>query len=642
MSKLNKWKLLEPVRVGTMLLRNRIVMSPMLTSFARPDGSVTKVMLDYYAERAKGGVGAIITEYSYVDDSLSRAAPCQLGIHNDDMIAGLNGLAEIIKINGAAALIQIVHGGRQCAPGAIKKQPVAPSAIPLMGIMPRELTIAEIEEIECAFAEAAKRAKQAEFDGVEIHGAHGYLLCEFLSPYTNRRTDKYGGNLESRGLFAIEIIQKVRDSVGEEFTVGYRMSADEYTPGGLTLEETSQFAGMLEASGIDYIHVSAGTEETIHHMIPPMYTAKAHNVHLSEGIKKVVRIPVITVGAHDVETGEKALNEGKADLVAMGRALVADPELPNKLASGRIGDIRPCIRGNEGCLSRVILGLAMRCEVNPACGREGYYRIAPTKKKKVVVIGGGIAGLEAARLAALRGHEVTILEMGERLGGHLVEATVPKFKEKTRALLDWAVAQVQKGGVKVELKTEATPALIKVLKPEALIVAVGSDFAIPPVPGCDKVCVITAGDVLVGKRNVGSNILVVGAGLIGCETALYLADELGKKVTIVEMLDEMLAGTEYCCQRVLAERLQEAGVKVHLGWHLDEIKDSGAICTDKKGERHEIDVDAVILATGLQARKELIERFEELAREVYVIGDCNKACKIYNCFEDAWHAALQI
>jgi len=287
----DQWKLLEPVTVGGVLLRNRIVMPSMESRLSRPDGSVTKTMIDYYVERARGGVGAIIVENTFVDDKESRSSLSSSGLHNDHMIAGKSDLAEAIKAHGAVALIQISHGGRQCHPGATGRQPVAPSAIPckVTGVMPRELTLAEIEEIQNAFAEAAGRAKQAGFDGVEVHGAHGYLICGFLSPYTNQRTDNYGGRLENRALFALEVISKVREKVGDDVIIGYRMSADEYVPGGLTLEETSRFARMLEEAGVNYVHVSAGIYESGHHIVPPMYLPKAHLVHLAEGIKKPSR-----------------------------------------------------------------------------------------------------------------------------------------------------------------------------------------------------------------------------------------------------------------------------------------------------------------------------------------------------------------
>lgn len=640
-----KWKLLEPVQISSMLLRNRIVMSPMETRLSRPDGSTTKVMIDYYTERAKGGVGAIIVENTFVDDKNSRSSFVSSGIYNDHMIASKNELAEAIQTNGVAAILQISHGGRQANPSATGRQPVAPSPIPckFMGVMPRKLTIAEIEEIQNAFAEAARRAQQAGFNGVEIHGAHGYLICEFLSPYTNRRTDKYGGRLENRARFPLEILRKVRERVGSEFIVGYRVSGDEFVPGGLTLEETSRFARMLEEASVDYIHVSAGIYESLHKLIAPMYIEAANLVHLAEGIKKAVNIPVIAVGALDVQTGEKALQKGKADLIAFGRALIADPELPHKLASGRADDIRPCIRANEGCISRFLLAQTIRCEVNPACGRESEFRITSAAiKRRVMVVGGGIAGIEAARVAAMRGHEVTLVEKGKKLGGHLIESSVPRFKWEMRELLDWATNQVSKSNINIQLNTEVTPSLIHKLKPEVLIIAVGSDFTVPAVPGVDKPCVTMANDVLSGKKAVGNKVVVLDAGLIGCETALYIAEELKKKVTIVDMLDEMLVGTELLSKIALTERLQEAGIEIHLGWHLDKITDEGVVCTDSKKERHQIEANTVVLATGLKAKKELVEQLKDPTHEVYVIGDCAKPRKIYNCFEDAWLAALTI
>ncbi len=640
-----KWKLLEPIQVGTMLLRNRIVMPPMFTCSSRPDGSVTKTTLDYYSERAKGGAGAIIVEFSYVDNIASRAAPGQLGIYNDHMLAGLNELAETIKAHGTTAFIQIHHGGRECWPTATGRQSVAPSAIPcgVVGGMPKALDIAEIAAIQEAFTDAAGRAKRAGFDGVELHGAHGYLLCEFLSPYTNRRIDKYGGRLENRARFPLEIVEKVRDRVGGGFVVGYRMSADEYVLGGLNLEETTPFARMLEDAGVDYIHVSGGIYESAHHTLVPLYVEKAHHVHLARGIKEAVSIPVVTVGAHDIYTAEEALQAGKADLVAMGRALIADPQLPRKLGTGTIEDIRPCIRGSEGCSSRVDVGMTMRCEVNPACCREASFTITPApKKKRVMIVGGGIAGLEAARLCALRGHEVTLLEKGDGLGGHLAEAAVPSFKEDTGRLLDWSTTQIQKLGVHVELKTEVGPSFVRRHKPDVLILAVGSDFVVPEVPGSDKACAMKPDDVLLGRQTVGDRVVVVGAGLIGCETALYLAEEYKKTVAIVEMLGQMLTDVPGVCQIALTARLKEAGVEIHLGWHLDEIRDNGVVCSDKKWQKHGIEADSVVLATGLREREEQSDRFQGLAPEVYAIGDCVRARKIYNCFEDAWRVALQI
>ncbi|MFC2024443.1 FAD-dependent oxidoreductase [Chloroflexota bacterium] len=639
------WKLLDPIKLGSSYLKNRIVMPPMESRLSRPDGSVTKAMIAYYEERAKGGVGAIIVENTFIDNKESRSSISSSGIYNDHMIASKSELAEAIKAHGTVALIQLSHGGRQCHREATGLQPVAPSAIPckVIGVVPRELASAEIEEIQNAFAEAARRAKQAGFDGVELHGAHGYLLGSFLSPYTNKRTDQYGGPLENRALFALQIIRGIRKKVGNDFIIGYRISADEYIPQGLTLKETKPFAKMLEESKIDYIHVSAGIYESGHHTVPPVYFPKAYLVHLAWGIKKSVKIPVITVGAHDIYTAEEALQEGKADLVALGRGLIADPELPNKLATGGINAIRPCIRGNEGCLSRFDTAVPQRCEVNPACGRENEFKITQAANKKdVMVIGGGIAGLETARIAALRGHSVTIVEKEEKLGGHLIEASVPRFKESTRQLLNWIITQVKISGVKIKLGIEADASFVKQAKPEVLIAAVGSDYHVPQIPGCNRGYVATAGKVLLNGKITGEKVVVVGAGLIGCETALYIAEELEGKVTIVEMLDDMLVGIQRTCHEALRERMQKMGIVVNLGWCLDKVSIAGVECLVKNGGTVKIKADTVVLATGLVPRKNTKERFINLAPETYAVGDCIQARKIFHCFEDAWRVALYI
>ena len=643
----SSWKLLEPVRVGTLLLRNRIVMPPMETIHNNADGSVSQDTIDYYAERAKGGVGLIVIQNSYVDNKASRSAVGMLSISSDHMIAGLSKLAEAIHLGGAATVIQLGHGGRQANPECHPDiQDVAPSAIPsdAVGAMPRELTIPEIEEIQNAFANAARRAKWAGFDGVEIHGAHGYLIGQFISPKTNLRKDKYGGSLANRAKFVLEVIEKVRAMVGDDFIVGFRMSGDEYVPGGLTLEEAAPYAKMVADTGkVDYIHVSAATYESFPHLFPVMYYEKGHLVHLAEGVKKLVKnVPIITVGSHNVYTGEKGLQEGKADLVAIGRGLIADPDLPNKLAAGNLEDVKPCILCNEGCISNLFKAIPARCAINPACGREATFKLTPAaKKKKVLVIGGGIAGMEAARTSAIRGHDVTLVEKSDKLGGHLLEASAPEFKDTIKDLLGWAERQVNKGNVKVQLNTEATLSLVQQAKPDVLIVAVGSEFVVPEVPGKDKPLVVMANDVLLGQKKVGEKVVVIGGGTVGCETALYIVEGMKKKVTIVEMLANILLDQETMHRTVLMERLEAAGVEIHTGWILKAIIDRGIICEDKNWQMHEVAADTVVIGMGLKSRENLVEKFRGLAPEVHVIGDCFEARKIYNAFEDAWRAVLK-
>ncbi len=405
-------KLLEPVKIGAMELRNRIVMPPMCTNFASETGAVTQRLIDYYVERARGGVGLVTVEATCVDSPVGRLSPLQLCVDDDKFIGGLNDLVEAIQEKGAKISLQLHHAGRQTTLAVTGgAQPVSASETVYKDVKARALPAEGIECVVGRFGESAKRAKAAGFDAVEIHGAHGYLIAQFLSPYVNKRIDEYGGDPEKRMRFVLEVLEETRKRVGLDFPIIFRLSGEEFVEDGLTLKEAKGIAQRLERAGVDALHVTAGVGGTIW-PVQPMAVPRGCLVHLAEGIKEVVGIPVIAVGRINNPTlAEEILRDGRADLVSMGRALIADPELPRKVAEGRLDDIRMCTACLRGCSERFNAYLRISCTVNPAVGREKEYMVKPADKpKKVLVVGGGAAGLEAARVAALRGHEVTLYE----------------------------------------------------------------------------------------------------------------------------------------------------------------------------------------------------------------------------------------
>jgi 2,4-dienoyl-CoA reductase-like NADH-dependent reductase (Old Yellow Enzyme family)/thioredoxin reductase len=633
--------LLQPFPMKNLALRNRIVMAPMLSRLCDPDGIVSQKLIDYYAERAKGGVGLIIVEYCYIDEKESKANQGQLGVYSDQLIAGLGDLAEAIQEWGAKAILQICHAGRSTSSRYMGRQPIAPSAMPgYTGEMAREMTPGEIEAVMESFAEGARRAKTAGFDGVELHGTHGYLMAQFLSPHTNHRTDIYG---KDRGLFALQTLERVRARVGRDYLVGYRMSGDEFVEGGITLEEARAFARRLEERGIDYLHVSGGIIEVGENFVIPMYFPKGYLLHLAEGIKQAVKIPIIAVGAvHDPYLAEESLKRKRADLIAMGRALIADPEYPGKIRSGRPEDIRTCLRCNEGCSSRVRQGKTQRCAVNAEVGRERTLRIhSASKPKQVVVIGGGPAGMEAARVLALRRHKVTLIEKENELGGLLRYASVPDFKEELRGFLEYLKTQVIKTGVEVLRGRRATLDLVKELHPDAVVLAAGSTMPVPEIPGAQKPFAANALDLLSGKFQPGDRVVVAGGAAMGCEIAAHLAS-LGKKVAVVEMMGGLALDLENRSRVALLHLLKERRVSTFLNWRLERIEEGSVLLSDRDRNRKEVGTDSVILALGLRPNQDLVEPLRRNFAEVHEIGDCLEPRKIYQAVHEGAFAGRAI
>jgi 2,4-dienoyl-CoA reductase-like NADH-dependent reductase (Old Yellow Enzyme family) len=448
-------KLFEPGWIGNVRLKNRVIKAPQHTGLANPDGSITDRMLRYYKSVAFGGVGMVIVEYAWIDNDASRASPCQLGIAGMDHIPGLSLLAQTVQANGAKAAIQISHAGRQ---RFTLEQPKAPSAVPWEELYaagcpaPQALTFDEILQIVRSFGQAAKRAQVADFDMVEIHACHGYLISNFLSPRTNKRTDWYGGSLENRMRFLLEVVAEIKGQVGPEYPVCVRVSGTDYEPDGTTIEETVELCRRLEAMGVAAIHMSGGNHHQTIHEVSPMGISLAHNVWAAAAVKKEISIPVIASGSINLPgLAQRILVEGKGDFIGLGRPLWADPEWPLKAMQGRLGDIRPCIRCNDGCLARGDhQAKTVSCSVNVAVCREDEFEITKAEHSmNVAVIGGGPAGMEAARVCALKGHQVTLYEKRE-LGGALLEAAIPEFKAPDlRPLVDYFKTQIKKLKIRV-------------------------------------------------------------------------------------------------------------------------------------------------------------------------------------------------
>lgn len=522
-------KVLEPIRIGSMELRNRFVMPPMVTNYAAEDGSVTERLKWYHQTRAKGGVGLIIVEASYVDHA-AKGFSHELGIHKDELIPGLRSLTNAVHRYGAQIAIQLYHAGRQTTSDVSGTSVVAPSAIPcpVKQEMPKELTVAEIKQIVGDFRQAARRAKEAGFDAVEIHGAHGYLLDQFLSPYSNKRTDEYGGTFAHRMRFPLEVIQNVREEVGEDFPIIFRMSADEYVSGGLTIEDTKMWARILAETGINALHVSGGVYESAQMIIPPAAIEQGVYAENAAAIKQAVNgaIPVIAVGRiKKPEMAEQIIRDGKADLIAMGRALLGDPGLPKKVAEGRISEIRNCVGCNQGCIDRLFRDEDIACMINPITGHEEEFNLAaPVNRKRVLIIGGGPAGLEAAWVAALRGHKTILFEKEKQLGGQLMMAAKSSHKEELNDLRRHLIHQVRMSDAEIVMGAEADLSTVRRINPDVVILAAGSEEIVPHIPGIFRENVVTGQDVLRGTADVGDNVVVIGGGMVGCETAEYLAD----------------------------------------------------------------------------------------------------------------------
>ncbi len=539
-------KLFKPFKLKDLLLKNRIVMASMGTNLADREGFVTDEMIAYYGERAKGGAGLIMTELVTVEFPRGNGIERQLSISDDKYIPGLRRLTSEVHQHGSKIFVQLNHAGNRAKPDPTGKSvPVSASNIEssVMKVEPKPLNLKEIEGLVETFGCAARRAKEAGFDGVDLHLAHGYLLCQFLSRITNKRSDEYGGSLENRARFALEVLDQCRREAGEDFVISAKIAGNQYADGGITPSEAKTLSRLLEKRGIDAIQVSGGDPDSgTNSTVPPMYSRRGCYVRLAESVKGTVNIPVIAVGRiNNVRLANLIIERGKADLVAMGRAFLVDPDFPAKALGGSLDETRLCIGCNQGCRGRDRTKyLVVGCVLNPRTGREKEdLAVVPARvSKKILIVGGGPGGMEAARLAAIRKHRVTLVENQRALGGQLRVAAIPPGRGEFRHLMRWYRIQLMKLGVKVLLGRNATPNLVRDLNPDVIILATGNSPLVPEIEGVRPESLVPASDILEEKIQTGQRVVIIGGGGVGLETADFLAAR-GKMVTVVEQLQDV-------------------------------------------------------------------------------------------------------
>jgi len=642
-------KLFSPIKIGTLQVKNRIMMAPMVTRQASDTGFFTEKEKDYFLRRAMGGVG-LITIGDVLPAPNVQVLPAHVALYDDKFIPGWRDFAIAIHDAGALLSAQLSHGGNESRSDFTGQKPVAPSAVfsPVVGEIPHELTIEEIREVVQGFAAAAVRAKNAGVDMVEIQGSQGFLLHNFMTPIFNKRTDEYGVDLKGRTRVSVEIIKGIKEKAGSDFPVSFRMVASDAVDGGLTVEDTKMIAQILVESGADAIHLTAGLG--LHYMylcIPPVDAGMGCIVDLAEKFNHVVDVPVIVAQRIvDPMQAEEIIRKRKADMVSLGRALICDPDWPKKALEGDQDDIVKCI-GCGNCLDRRLGGgtaTSIVCTRNPTVGKEKEYVITRAKKiKKVLVVGGGIAGLEAARVASLRGHKVSLIEKTSELGGQWNLACVCPKKDEYKEVISYYVRQLKNLNVKVEFNKVVDSSLVSQLTPDVVVIATGAAPIIPDIPGADGSNVITAHALLSGVASSGQNNLVIGGGLVGCETADFLV-ELRKNVTIVEMLEEIAKDESMLRKPYLMKRLTEGNVQILTFTKVREISPNGVIAVDKDGQEKNIGpYDTIILAVGAKpVNQNLTEQLKSMVPQVYVVGDAVEARLGIDAIADGYRIGMEM
>ena len=635
-------KIFEPIKIGNLELKNRMIVSAMVSNYCKHDGIATEQYTAYHERKAKGGWGLVITEnYTIVPDGGGFVdIP---GLWEDAQIPSHKKFTERVHKAGGKIVAQIYHAGRQTTKAISGSWPIAPSAVkdPTMPETPRELTVPEIEDLVEKFGDCALRVKKAGFDGVEIHGAHGYLINQFLSPFSNKRTDEYGGSTRNRAKFAIDVIKNVRGKVGDDFPIIFRMTVAEYVDGGLAIEESKSIAMMLEEAGIDAFHCTQGVYTTVNVILAPFTVPIANFINNAAEIKKVLKIPVIGVGKiTNPDIAESIIASEKADIVTMARASLADPELPNKTKDGKFEDISYCVGCMQGCAGEEGRGYPVRCMVNPLTGMESQVTIEKTETpKKVIIVGGGVAGCEAAIIAAKRGHDVTIYEKQESFGGQFKAASVPTGKSGFSAFVAWQTNQMKKLGVKMITEKEVTVDLINEEKPDTVIIATGSAPNIPEIQGLNSVEYATAIDVLIGKKLYGSKVAVIGGGQVGAETAEFMGIH-GAEVYLFEALSQIARDGEAGPVSLLKESLLKHGVKILTSSEVVKINKDKVYFIQNEIEEVITGINTVVISTGAKSFNTIAT--DKLNCEYVIIGDARCVQNGYRAIQEGFEAGLKV
>lgn len=659
-------KLFSPIKIGSITIKNRFAMAPMgPLGLADANGGWNQRGIDYYVERAKGGTGLIITGVTFFDQVVEKQDPTTVPnplYKPVNFVKTSREMTERIHAYGSKIFLQLSGGfGRVTIPTNVGDiPPIAPSAIPHRWLDKtcRAITVDEIHAIVKQFGEAAFHAKRAGFDGVQIHAVHeGYLIDQFAISMFNQRTDEYGGSLENRLRFAKEIVEEIKKTCGDDFPVTLRFSlksmikdwrvgalpGEDFEEKGRDTEEGLKAAKLLESYGYDALDTDVGTYDAWWWNHPPMYQKKGVYREYCKMVKEVVDIPVFCVGRMDnPDMALEAIENGECDVINLGRPLLADPDYCNKLRCGKITQIRPCISCHEGCMGRVASYSLLNCAVNPQAARERVNAYEPIlKKKKVLIVGGGVAGCEAARVLAIRGHQPVVYEKGSRLGGNLIPGGAPDFKEDDIALADWYTNELNRLGVHVHLNTELNEEEIKAMDYDTVILATGSKPKVFSLG--DDSHTYTAEQVLLKQKDAGKKTVVVGGGLVGCETALWLAQN-GIHVTIVEALDKVMAVNGPLCaanKEMLEALLPFNGVEIITGAKVTEFA-NGEVKVDTKEGSKTIMSDSVILSVGYKEENTLYNNLQFDIPDLYLLGDVKKVSNIMYAIWDAFEVANHI